>query len=157
MIKVNVIAVGKVKEKYFREAVEEYSKRLSRFCELNVIEVKEENFTTKPSALDAKKIIEREGEDIAKKVKGRVVAMCIEGEKISSVKLGKMLSECVSKGEEISFVIGGSYGISESVKKLADDKISFSDMTFPHTLFRVMLLEQVYRGFMIEAGADYHK
>lgn len=157
MFKVNVIAVGKVKEKYFLDAINEYAKRLSRFCEFNIIEVKEENFNAVPSLGDKEKILKREGDDILAKCRGKIVAMCVEGKGVSSEDFAKMLKECESRGEEMTFVIGGSYGLSAEVKARAKDKISFSDMTFPHTLFRVMLTEQIYRAFMINAGSEYHK
>lgn len=157
MIKVNLVCVGKVKEKYFQSAIDEYAKRLSRFCDLKIFEVKEENFVTVPSESEKIKIIEREGEEIFKKLKGHVFVTCIEGEFFSSENLAKKVSSLVNLGEELTFVIGGSYGISQKIKGLANTKISFSKMTFPHTLFRVMCLEQVYRAFMINANSEYHK
>ncbi len=157
MIKINVVAVGKVKEKYFQEAINEYSKRLSRFCEFRIIEVKEENFNSVPSESDKQKILTKEGEEILSKAKGKIIALCIEGEKVSSQGLSKIISKSIDLGEELTFVIGGSYGLLEKVKSQSKAKISFSDMTFPHTLFRVMLVEQIYRAFMINAGSEYHK
>ncbi|MBO5851011.1 MAG: 23S rRNA (pseudouridine(1915)-N(3))-methyltransferase RlmH, partial [Clostridia bacterium] len=120
-------------------------------------EVKEENFVKEPSDGEILQILKREGESILKEVKGHVVAMAIEGKKCSSQSLAAMLKTQVDKGQEITFVIGGSYGLSEAVKKSANTLLSFSDATFPHTLFRVMLLEQVYRAFSINADARYHK
>ena len=157
MIKVKIVAVGKVKEKYYADAILEYLKRLSRFCEVTICEVKEENFVKEPSDGEILQILKREGESILKEVKGHVVAMAIEGKKCSSQSLAAMLKTQVDKGQEITFVIGGSYGLSEAVKKSANTLLSFSDATFPHTLFRVMLLEQVYRAFSINADARYHK
>lgn len=157
MVKVNLVCVGKVKEKYFQDAINEYAKRLSRFCELKIIEIKEENFVTVPSSGEKLKIIEREGEEILKKVKGSVFATCIEGKTFSSEKLAESFNSLISSGEEMTFVIGGSYGLSDKVKNIAKVKISFSEMTFPHTLFRVMCLEQIYRAFMINAKTEYHK
>ncbi len=157
MFKVKIVAVGKVKEKYFVDAILEYKKRLSRFCEVTVCEVKEENFVKEPTESEIEEILRREGESILKELKGYVVAMAIEGKKCSSKGLATIIKNQVDKGQEITFVIGGSYGIHSEVKKKADMLLSFSDATFPHTLFRVMLLEQVYRAFSINADARYHK
>ncbi|MBR5439191.1 MAG: 23S rRNA (pseudouridine(1915)-N(3))-methyltransferase RlmH [Clostridia bacterium] len=157
MFKIKVVAVGKVKEKYFLDAILEYKKRLSRFCDVSICEVKEENFTKEPNSSEISEILKREGESILKELKGYVVAMAIEGKKCSSEGLAKLIKNQVDKGQEITFVIGGSYGICDEVKTSADMLLSFSDATFPHTLFRVMLLEQVYRAFSINADARYHK
>ena len=157
MIKVKIVAVGKVKENYFVDAILEYKKRLSRFCEVSICEVKEENFTKEPNDSEINEILKREGESILKELKGYVVAMAIEGKKYSSQGLATLIKNQVDKGQEITFVIGGSYGLCNEVKKSANLLLSFSDATFPHTLFRVMLLEQVYRAFSINADARYHK
>ena len=157
MIKIRIVAVGRVKEKYFSEAVSEYSKRLSRFCDFSLDEVKEENYD-KATAANVEKILAVEGERIEKAIKGTPVCLAIEGKKISSEGLAEFIKTKIDRGEgEITFIIGGSYGIDERVKRLCKDKISFSDMTFPHTLARVMLSEQIYRAFTIINGAEYHK
>ncbi len=157
MIKIRLIAVGKVKEKYFTEAVLEYSKRLGGYCDFSLIEVKEENFKN-PSPADIKKIMAAEGERIRSNIKGYPIALAIEGKKLSSEDLAKKIKSLTDRGEgEITFIIGGSYGIDEGVKALCKEKISFSDMTFPHTLMRVMTAEQIYRAFAINAGSEYHK
>ena len=157
MIKIRLIAVGKVKEKYFSEAILEYSKRLNGYCEFSLVEVKEENFKN-PSQADIKKILTVEGERIEKAIKGYSIALAIEGKKISSDELAKKIKNLTDRGEgEICFIIGGSYGIEERVKNLCKERISFSDMTFPHTLMRVMTTEQLYRAFAINAGSEYHK
>lgn len=156
MLKVNLIAVGKVKEKYFLDGIAEYKKRLSKYCDFNIIEIGEENFNKVDDGV-IEQIKTREGEKILSQLKGKVYAMAIEGEKTSSEKFAKTLKSLSDKGETITFVIGGSYGLSEAVKRKADGLISFSDMTFPHTLFRLMLVEQLYRGFSINAGSAYHK
>lgn len=157
MIKIKLVAVGKVKEKYFTEAISEYSKRLKGYCDFSLIEVKEENFKN-PSASDIKKILAVEGERIENAVKGYPIALAIEGKKLSSEELAKKIKALTDRGEgEICFIIGGSYGIDERVKALCKEKISFSDMTFPHTLMRVMATEQLYRAFAINAGSEYHK
>ena len=157
MIKVNIVCVGKVKEKYFSEAVSEYAKRLSRYCQFNIKEVKEENYVENPDSKEILSILKKEGENVIKELKGTVVIMDILSKQYSSSEFSSFVSKMVDSGEEITFVIGGSYGLSEDVKKLAKHKISFSNMTFPHTLFRVMLVEQIYRAFMIMNNSKYHK
>lgn len=156
MIKVNVVAVGKVKEKYFADGISEYAKRLSRFCEFKIIEIQEENYKNIDEGL-TEIIKEREGERILPHLKGYVLAMAIEGKKYSSVKLAEKIKNLSNTSGVITFVIGGSYGLSDAVKKRADELTSFSDMTFPHTLFRLMLSEQIYRAFCIINGSAYHK
>lgn len=157
MIKVNIVAVGKVKEKYFALGIDEYKKRLGKYCEFNIIELQEENYNKVDDAL-IETIKQKEGERILSVLKGKVFAMAIEGEKLSSEKLAKRIKTLVDGGEGvITFVIGGSYGLSDAVKKRADGLLSFSDMTFPHTLFRLMLTEQLYRAFSINSGSAYHK
>ncbi len=151
MIKINIIAVGKVKESYFREAVAEYSKRLSKFCQINMIEVKEENLA------DTKKSLQEEAKSIIPKLKGRSFALAIEGKQVDSVELSQIIKSAVSGGDELTFVIGSSCGLDDSVKNGVTQKISFSKMTFPHTLARVILFEQIYRAFTIISGSTYHK
>jgi 23S rRNA (pseudouridine1915-N3)-methyltransferase len=145
MNKVNIVCVGKIKEEFFRSAAQEYIKRLSRFCRVEIKELAEG------------KNLEEEGKAIIKAVKGKVIALCIEGQKTTSEGLAKTIKQSVDKGEEITFVIGSSCGLCNDVKELADIKLSFSDMTFPHQLMRVILLEQIYRSFMINSGSEYHK
>lgn len=157
MIKIRIIAVGKVKEKYFADGIEEYAKRLSRFCDFKIIEVKEENFNGSPTAKDIDDIKRTEGERIEKELKGRVYVSAIEGKKFDSISFAEEIKKNGDKTGVITFVIGGSYGVDERIKKKADGLISFSDMTFPHTLFRLLLTEQIYRAFMINGGSAYHK
>ena len=157
MVKINVVAVGKIKESYFQEAVLEYKKRLSKFCDLKIIEVKEENFTKEPNESERLSIMKKEGALISKELKGHIIAMAIEGKKYSSVEFSNLLEKIKNESGEITFVIGGSYGIDEEIKSKAKTKMSFSDMTFPHTLARVMLVEQLYRAFTISADGKYHK
>ena len=145
MIKVNIVCVGKIKESFYRDAVEEYAKRLSRFCSFNVTEIPE------------CKTLEEEGERILRLAKGYKIALCIEGVKLSSTALAARVKGLCDKGEEISFIIGSSEGLAQSVKNAADFKLSFSDMTFPHQLMRVVLAEQIYRSFMINSNSEYHK
>ncbi len=157
MVKVKVVAVGKIKEKYYSDAITEYSKRLSRFCDFKIVEVKEENFNAEPSPSEIEEIKKTEALRIEKELTGYTVALCIEGEKYSSEKLAFLLEKVKDFSGLITFIIGGSYGLDDSIKKAVNQKLSFSDLTFPHTLFRVMLTEQIYRAFMINSNSKYHK
>lgn len=145
MISVNIVCVGKLKEDFYRAAVAEYAKRLSRFCKFNVIELAEG------------KNLEEEGKNILKRLKGSVVALCVEGDKMSSESFAAYVRSLCDRGESATFVIGSSEGLAPSVKSAARVRLSFSDMTFPHQLMRVVLCEQVYRAFMINGGGEYHK
>ncbi len=145
MQKIYFVVVGKIKESFYRDAVAEYVKRLSRFAKVEIKEISEGAS------------LETEADDILRACKGYVVALAVEGEKLSSEKLAKKLQTLTDAGTDITFVIGSSYGLSDRVKAVADYKLSFSDMTFPHQLMRVILAEQVYRAFMINAGSTYHK
>lgn len=157
MVKIKIVAVGKVKEKYFLDGINEYAKRLKRFCQFSIVEVAEENYDkAQGKMLDV--IKEKEAERILPNLNGFVFAMAIEGEKFSSENFAKKIKNLTDDGVgEITFVIGGSYGLSDKVKKKANKLISFSDMTFPHTLFRLMLCEQIYRAYTINEGTAYHK
>ncbi len=159
LVKVNVIAVGKVKEKYFSEGISEYAKRLSTYCDFKIIELEEENYKKVSPAL-AEEIKNKEGKKILSCIdsKGYVFVTAIEGRKFSSVEFAKEIKKLSDNGYGvIYFIIGGSYGLCDEVKKRADRLISFSDMTFPHTMFRLMLTEQIYRAFSINGGTPYHK
>lgn len=145
MQKINVVCVGKIKEEFYRSAVAEYCKRLSRFAKVEIVEIAEG------------KNLETEAAGILKAAKGFKFALCIEGEKLSSENLAIKIKKLCDKGDEISFIIGSSYGLADKVKQDADLKLSFSDMTFPHQLMRVVLMEQIYRAFMINSGSEYHK
>ncbi|MBQ9734452.1 MAG: 23S rRNA (pseudouridine(1915)-N(3))-methyltransferase RlmH [Clostridia bacterium] len=155
-MKINLVAVGKVKEKYFADGIKEYAKRLSKYCDFNIIEIAEENYNKVDGAL-IETIKKVEGEKILSHLKGKVFAMAIEGKKMSSETLAHTLKSLADSGQGVvTFVIGGSYGLSDDVKSKCT-LLSFSDMTFPHTLFRLMLTEQLYRAFSINAGSAYHK
>ena len=145
MQKIYFVVVGKIKESFYREAVAEYVKRLSRFAK---VEIKELPEGANPEA---------EADEILRACKGYTIALAVEGEKLSSEKLAKKMQALADTGKDVSFVIGSSCGLSDRVKNAADYKLSFSDMTFPHQLMRVILVEQVYRTFMINAGSTYHK
>lgn len=152
MISVNLVCVGNLKEKYSRDEQAEYVKRLSAFCHLKIVEVKEQNQLGSPA-----KIVEREGIDIIKNLKGYVILCDIKGKMLSSEDLAEKIGTLMQSSSCVSIVVGGSYGVSEQVKKLANERLSFSPMTFPHNLFRNMLLEQVYRAFTILENKTYHK
>lgn len=159
-MKIKIICVGKVKEQFFRAAIDEYSKRLSKYCKLEILEVIDEMTPDNASDTEVKKILSKEGERILSKLKDSdyLVTLEIEGKKLTSERLAKKLSDItVSGNSTIAFVIGGSLGICEEIKKKASFALSFSDMTFPHQLMRVILLEQIYRAFKINAGEPYHK
>ncbi len=158
MMNVNVIAVGKLKESYLRDGCAEYCKRLQAFCRIQVIEIPEHRLPEKPSQSEISAALEAEGKAILQKAKGMIIPLCIEGKEISSEALSEVLQKyAVSGVSEISFVIGSSFGLSESVKSAGGLRLSMSKMTFPHQLARMMLLEQVYRAFSIAAGTRYHK
>lgn len=145
MQKINIVCVGKIKEKFYTDAAQEYLKRLSRFAKVEVREVAECRNLEEEAAL------------ILKAAKGRTVALCIEGKKFSSEELAAYIKELTDTGSECTFIIGSSCGLSDEVKNKANLKLSFSDLTFPHQLMRVILLEQIYRAFMINGGGEYHK
>ena len=160
MLTVTLITVGKIKEKYFTDAIAEYSKRLSRYCKLNIIELKDEPTPDNPSNREKDAVLKKEGDRIAEKISksAYVVALCIEGKMRDSVEFSKLIEQTAADGNsEIVFIVGGSLGIHDEIKRRADLKLSFSEMTFPHQLMRVVLLEQIYRAFNISGGGKYHK
>ena len=155
-----IIAVGKLKEKYLKEAVLEYSKRLSKYCHINIIEVSDEKAPENMSKAEEIKVRYREGQGILKHIKSDtyVIALDIQGKMISSEEFAKLVNNLGIKGRSnIAFVIGGSLGLSDEILKRTDYRLSFSPMTFPHQLMRVILLEQIYRGYRIIKGEPYHK
>ena len=160
MLRISILCVGKLKEKYLKDAVSEYEKRLRSFCKFEIAEVDEERSADNPNAAQIENIIECEGKRILAKLdkSTHVIAMCIEGKQKSSEGLAQYLENVAVGGvSSVAFVIGGSFGLSKEVKKRADLKLSMSEMTFPHQLARVMLCEQIYRAFSINAGTKYHK
>ncbi len=159
-MKITVIGVGKIKEKYFIQALEEYGKRLSRYCKLEIIEVNDEKTPDQASEAKEEQIKKAEGGRILKYVKddAYTVALAIEGGRLSSTELAdKILRLGVDGCSHIIFIIGGSLGLSEEVLRRADFKLSFSRMTFPHQMMRVILLEQIYRAYRINSNEPYHK
>ena len=159
-MKITIVCVGKVKEKYLRDAIAEYEKRLSRYCRLQVIEVADEKTPDGASAVVEDQIREKEAERILKNLRSEdpVVTLEIEGKQVDSVSFAQKMEQMGVEGvSHIQFVIGGSLGLHEKVSKVSGWKLSFSRMTFPHQLMRVILLEQIYRGYRIINGEPYHK
>ena len=157
---ITVISVGKLKEKYLKMAIDEYSKRLSRYCKLNIIELADEQTPDNASEKDELIIKDKEGKKILSNIKDNmyVVTLDLKGKMISSEELSKFIDNCGVRGDSnICFVIGGSLGLSQEVLRRGNYSLCFSKMTFPHQLFRVMLLEQIYRSFRISNGEPYHK
>ncbi len=157
---ITLVTVGKVKEKFYRDAILEFEKRLSRYCKLDIMEVADEKTPDKASEIVEEQIKEKEAERILKYIKedAYCIALAIEGKKTDSVKLANHINElAVSGRSNLVFVIGGSLGLHKKVLNRADEKLSFSDMTFPHQLMRVILLEQIYRCYRIINGEPYHK
>ena len=161
MLKINIICIGKIKEKYFTDAVGEYAKRLAAFCMFSVIELNEERIRSNtPNEAQIAEVIEAEGRRILQKIGASdyVAAMCIEGRLLSSEELSETLDKAALSGKStVDFIIGGSYGLSDEVKRRADLRLSMSKMTFPHQLARVILSEQIYRAFEISTNGKYHK
>lgn len=156
-MKFNVVAVGKIKESYFKEAVAEYRKRTSRYANLQITEVDECAFNGIPNDSQTQKIINTEGKSILQKAEGCVVALDIQGKEIDSVGLSELIEKISQTDSSITFVIGGSYGLSEEVKRRADYRISLGKITLPHQLCRVVLCEQLYRACTIKNNVPYHK
>ena len=156
MLAVKLICVGKLKEAYWRDAVAEYEKRLRPLCRWELIELPEARLPSNPSPAEISAALEKEGEQILRRVSGRVYPLGIEGRAVDSPGLAKRLAGAMQSPGAVSFVIGSSYGLSPAVTQ-AGEGISMSPMTFPHQLARVMLCEQIYRGFQILGNSSYHK
>lgn len=160
MSKISVLCVGKIKEKYLKDGIAEYAKRLSRYCKLDIIEVADEKTPDGASEVVETQIKNLEGDKLLKHIKDDdyVIALALDGKMLDSVELSKKMESLGVRGiSHLVFVIGGSLGLSEAVLKRADYKLSFSKMTFPHQLMRMILLEQVYRGYRIMKREPYHK
>lgn len=157
---INIVCVGKIKEKFYKEAIDEYSKRLSKYCKLNIIEVEDEDTPSNASQHEEELIKDTEGERILRKIPADsyIITLEIQGNKMNSVELSDKINKLAIEGKSnVTFIIGGSLGLSSSVTSKSNMKLSFSDMTFPHQLMRVILLEQVYRSFRIINNEPYHK
>lgn len=159
-MKITLITVGKIKEKFYRDAIDEYVKRLSRYCKLDIIEVADEKTPDNASEAENNRILSKEGDRILSHIRDNsyVIVLAIKGKMLDSVELSRKIENlAVSGNGDITFIIGGSLGLDERVNKRANYSLSFSPMTFPHQLMRVILLEQVYRAFRISANEPYHK
>lgn len=161
MIKINIICIGKIKEKYFTEAIGEYSKRLTAFCKFNILELNEEKIRSNtPNQSQIAEVLDAEGKRLLQKIGSGdyVIAMCIEGKLMSSEELSRVIVDASIAGKStVDFIIGGSYGLSNEVKSRANLKLSMSRMTFPHQMARMILSEQIYRAFEISSNGKYHK
>ena len=150
---IKIITVGSIKEKYLKDAIEEYSKRLSKYTNLEIIEVKDEGL------VEPKKAIYQEAEKILKHIgeKDYIITLEIDGKELNSIELADKINKISQEASTITFIIGGSYGLTEIIKNKSKFHLSFSKMTFPHQLFRVLLLEQIYRAYKINNNESYHK
>ena len=160
MLNVMIICVGKLKEKFWTDACNEYAKRLKGFCNFSITEVDEEKLPDTPSPAQIQNTLEKEGQRIIAKIpkNAKIISMCIEGKQKSSEKFAKEISDLALNGAStLAFIIGGSWGLSQNVKNLSVMRLSMSEMTFPHQLARVMLCEQIYRAFQITSNGKYHK
>lgn len=159
-MRVKIIGVGKLKEKYLKQGIAEYAKRLSAFCKFEIVEVPDEKAPENLSAVEMEKIKEIEGQRILEKVKDKeyVFVLAIKGKELSSEELAEKITDLTTYGKsDLTFIIGGSLGTSQAILDRADFSISFGRFTLPHQLMRLVLTEQIYRGFMIDAGRTYHK
>lgn len=160
MQRVTVLCVGKLKEKFYIDAAAEYVKRLQRHCKLELIELPEQRLPDDPSPAEIQKALRAEGDAIREKLPkgGAVIALCIEGKPCSSQELSRRMADLAVQGRtQLTFLIGGSVGLDEDLKRRADWRLSMSPMTFPHHMARIMLLEQIYRAYQIADGTKYHK
>lgn len=160
MVTINILCVGKVKEKFFRDAIDEYSKRLSKYCNLNIIEVPDSKVPDKTSDNIEKMIKDEEASRMLNQLKKETYLICLDlnGKEYTSVEFSEKISKLTVEGNSnITFVIGGTLGIGDDILKISKEKICFSKMTFPHQLIRIFLLEQLFRGFKIANGETYHR
>ena len=157
-MQINLITVGKLKEKWLRDAYAEYEKRLTRYCKLSLTELPESRLPESPSDAEIAAALQKEGKAILNACRGKIIALCIEGKQYASEEFAALLSQYASHGDStVSFVIGSSFGLSDELKNRADMRFSMSKMTFTHQIARVLLAEQIYRAFQITSGGKYHK
>ncbi|MBQ3125293.1 MAG: 23S rRNA (pseudouridine(1915)-N(3))-methyltransferase RlmH [Clostridia bacterium] len=158
-MKVSILCVGKIKEKFYTDAIAEYAKRMKRFADFEITEIPDERIPDNASDKEQELIKEREGEKILTKLKNDafVITLCIEGKTLSSTELADTIANACQTTSNITFIIGGSLGLSDTVKSRSSLRLSFGRMTLPHQLMRVVLSEQIYRSFMINSGSTYHK
>lgn len=159
MLSINIICIGKIKEKFFKSAIEEYSKRLSKYCKLNILELPDEKIPDKSNSSIENEIKTKECDNIIKHLKKDSYTICLDlkGKDFSSEEFSKNIENISMQSSQITFIIGGSLGLTEKLLNLSNQKICFSKMTFPHQLIRIFLLEQIYRAFKISNGETYHK
>lgn len=159
MLTIQIVCIGKLKEDYWIQACREYQKRLGAYCRIELTELSEYRLPSHPSDSQIRIGLEKEGTDLLARSKGGYrVALCIEGKMLDSAELSEKIESVALGGQSaISFLIGGSYGLSDEVKRVSDFKLSMSPMTFPHQMARVMILEQIYRAFQIQSNGKYHK
>lgn len=159
MLTINIICIGKIKEKFFKLAIDEYSKRLSKYCKLNILELPDEKIPNKLNSSIENEIKTKECDNIIKHLKKDSYTICLDlkGKEFSSEQFSKNIENISMQSSQINFVIGGSLGLTEKILDLSNQKICFSKMTFPHQLIRIFLLEQIYRAFKISNGETYHK
>lgn len=158
-MKVTIICVGKIKERFYTDAIKEYAKRLGRFTDFEIIEIPDESIPENASEKEKEDIKQREGKKILSRIKPQsyVISLCIEGKQLDSEELAERIQSICMSTSRIVFIIGGSLGLSDEVKKASQLRLSFGRMTLPHQLMRVVLTEQIYRAFMINSGSSYHK
>ena len=159
MLTINIVCIGKIKEKFFKDAIDEYSKRLSKYCKLNILELPDEKIPDKTNQNIENEIKSKECDNIINHIKKDSYVVCLDltGKELSSEQFSKSIEDISMESSQITFIIGGSLGLTEKILKLANQKICFSKMTFPHQLIRIFLLEQLFRAFKISNGETYHR
>lgn len=159
MLTINIICIGKIKEKFFKDAIDEYSKRLSKYCKLNILELPDEKIPDKINNSIENEIKIKECNNIINHIKKDSYIICLDlkGKEFSSEEFSKNIEKICMESSQVTFVIGGSLGLSENILNLSNQKICFSKMTFPHQLIRIFLLEQLFRAFKISNGETYHR
>ena len=159
MLTINIVCIGKIKEKFFKDAIDEYSKRLSKYCKLNIIELPDEKIPEKINTNIENDIKSKECTNMINHIKKDSYIICLDlnGKEFSSEQFSKKIEDISMESSQITFVIGGSLGLNQEILSLANQKICFSKMTFPHQLIRVFLLEQIFRAFKISNGETYHR
>lgn len=159
MLSINIVCVGKIKEKFFKDAIDEYSKRLSKYCKLDILELPDEKIPDKPNDSIINDVKSKECDNIINHLKkdSYIIALDLKGKEFSSEDFSKKIENISMQNSKITFIIGGSLGLTDKLLNLADEKICFSKMTFPHQLIRIFLVEQIYRAFKISNNESYHK
>ena len=158
MLNINIVCVGKIKEQYLKDAINEYSKRLAKYCNLNIIELQDEKLPNKLYESLLNEVKEKEANKIIENIKKEsyIIALDLKGKEYTSEEFSKKIESITNINSSITFIIGGTLGLTDRIREMANEKICFSKMTFPHQLIRVFLLEQIYRGFKISKNETYH-